>query len=75
MTGAIVAGGTRLSVNVSDSWLLGLRTATCEQQIGPEIVAADYHIPYFPHNAPVISPNYARGRVIAAIMRLGTSFL
>jgi hypothetical protein len=45
MTGVIVPGGTRLSVNVSDSWLLGLRTAMCEQRIGPEIVAADYHIP------------------------------
>lgn len=43
--GQRVADGTRVSLDVSDSRLLGFRTEMCEQRIGPEVVAADYHVP------------------------------
>jgi hypothetical protein len=45
MTGTIVPGGTRLSVSLSDSWLLALRTMGCEHRVGAEVHPAQYQIP------------------------------
>ncbi len=45
MTGTIEPSRTRLSVDLSDSWLLALRTMVCEQRVGPELVAAEYMVP------------------------------
>jgi hypothetical protein len=45
MTGTIVPGGTRLSVSLSDSWLLALRTMGCQHRVGSEVQTAEYHIP------------------------------
>jgi hypothetical protein len=45
MTGTMEPDRTRLSVDLSDSWLLVVRTMMCKQRIGPELVAAQYQVP------------------------------
>jgi hypothetical protein len=45
MTGTILPHGTRLAVNLSDSWLVAMEIRQRPMKIGTEVQSAQYHVP------------------------------